>query len=131
MNMLMKINEFKIENIYFNESIKNTVLTDCNFIKILYSNEHFLMNSLYFIININKNNYNNIINNIIEIEKNILNLYNKNIKHKYSLKEKILLTNNFEKIDNFNINYIIKISGIWKNDYLMGITFKIINQPSV
>ena len=128
MNMLMKINEFKIENILFNDSIKNTVLKDSNFIKILYSNQFFLMNSLYFNIKINKNNYFSIINDIINIEKNILNLFNQNIDHKYNLKEKLInIINYFEKTKYNNIEYIIKISGIWKNEYNMGITFKIIN----
>jgi hypothetical protein len=86
MNIILDTKNFDIENVQLLDK-KNNIITEGNFIKIIYSNSHFTMSGvyLYFPIQLNniKNNigyfnYNenkNTIDKIIEIETSILNIY--------------------------------------------------------
>jgi len=140
MNIVLHMNEFSLKNIFFNESIKNTVINDSSFIRILYSNKDFTLNGIYikidFIKTINSNkfleNSNNltILKYIENIEKYILNSYNKNKKHSYKIHEQIAYLSS--KICNScsnkgKISYIFKVSGIWETNTLIGITYKFID----
>ena len=62
MNLVLPIKEISISNIFFNESVKNTVVDDSNFIRIIYSNQDVVLNSLYIKIDIyeryNQSQYN-------------------------------------------------------------------------
>ena len=99
MNIVINMNEFSLKNIFFNEAIKNTVINDSSFIRILYSNKDFTLNGIYikvdFIKSINYNkffeNSNNltIIKYIENLETYILNSYNKNKQHNYKIHEHI------------------------------------------
>ena len=134
------MNEFSLKNIFFNEAIKNTVINDSSFIRILYSNKDFTLNGIYikvdFIKSINYNkffeNSNNltIIKYIENLETYILNSYNKNKQHIYKIHEHITYLSS--KICNSSSNksifsYIFKISGIWETNTLIGITYKFID----
>tara|TARA_B100001093_G_scaffold519067_1_gene606295 strand:- start:3245 stop:3649 length:405 start_codon:yes stop_codon:yes gene_type:complete len=132
MNLVININEPIFNNIYFNDPIKNTVMNDSNFIRILYSNSYFVLNGIYIKINLIKNNEefnNNIIISIDKLERHILNLYNNKKNHLLKLKEQINYfidkLNNSKNIN--NISYMLKISGIWETDLSIGITFKFIS----
>ena len=129
MNLVININEPLINNIYFNDPIKNTVMNDSYFIRILYSNSYFILNGIYFKIELikdNTENNNTIIDSISKIEKYILDLYNSNKNHFYNTKDQI--TYFIDKLNNTknckNTFYILKISGIWETDLSIGITFK-------
>ena len=132
MNLVININEPIFNNIYFNDPIKNTVMNDSNFIRILYSNSYFVLNGIYIKINLIKKNEefnNNIIISIDKLERHILNLYNNKKNHLLKLKEQINYfidkLNNSKNIN--NISYMLKISGIWETDLSIGITFKFIS----
>ena len=74
MNLILEYQTFNKKNIFFQEPVKNTVMDDSNFVRIIYSNKDFILNGIYIKINVNKNTLqkNNFINyeNII-IEDNI------------------------------------------------------------
>lgn len=146
MNVLLNFKENKLNknNVYFSNAIKNTVLDENSlFVKILYSDENIILNGVYFYLDIQLNDvnvYNNkkiymynleknktIINNIIDVERFILNKYDPNIKHTYSLKE--LFSKGFLKVYSDKVNnksIYVKISGIWKkDDNEIGLTYKI------
>ena len=127
MNLCLEIDKFRLYEIYFHESIKNTVLLNSNFIRILNCNEIFTMNGIYFIFNLdNENVINNQIDKLINIEKEILNYYNKNTIHKQKIREQLIFY--LKKIKNSEIKkFIIKISGIWENSNYIGITNKFID----
>ncbi len=140
MNIVINMNEFSLKNIFFNEAIKNTVINDSSFIRILYSNKEFTLNGIYikldFIKTINYNkffeNSNNltIIKYIENLETYILNSYNKNKEHNYKIHEQITYLSS--KICNSSSNksifsYIFKISGIWETNTVIGITYKFID----
>ena len=158
MNICESINNFDINNIYYLDPIKNTVIENSNFIRILYSNNLFTLNGLYLyiplnkvnlIINNNKTKYNiniddnfDIINFLKNLESNILkNSIIKNIIPYYILIEQ--LSNGYLKIvnnsnDNSNTSklyeefrFILKISGIWESNIEYGLTYKILDINNV
>ena len=153
MNIVIKTDDFSIENIFFLERKKNVII-DGSFSKIIYSDNLFIMNGLFFEFPLQLSNETsqNIFNKqsvyfnshlqknllcitkISEIENSILNYYKKtNGSHK---RNSLLLTNQlyngFFKIykDNSSASnhgtkkYILKISGLWENQNEIGITYK-------
>jgi len=137
--------QFDINNIYFCDPIKNNVVNEGIFIRLIYSTDFFVTNGinlflpLYDVVvekfynkykcTFNLINNKNIIENIIQIEENILkniNIKNKIIKK--SIYEQLRIGNIkifSENIDKTNIYlFILKISGIWETDTHIGVTFK-------
>ena len=119
MNLVINSEDLSFKNLFFNDSIKNNVMTDSSFIRILYSNNSFMLNGIYIKITIVKNNnslhnieniYTNntkIISYIDEIEKYILNKYNNKKLHSYKIKEQLQyliykITNNQNQNQNQN-----------------------------
>ena len=133
MNLVITPDNLLFNNIFFNEAIKNTVMSDSSFIRILYSNKDFILNGIYIKINIIKESHHNVSSNskiitfLEELEKYILNMYNDNKLYSYKIKEQITylihkLTGNTHN----NIIYILKISGIWETQTTIGLTYKFI-----
>lgn len=150
MNLILQTKDFDLTNIFFSDK-KTNMIMDGVFTKIIFSSKSIIMHGLYFDFPIknalinklqNKNILQlNIVNNreflkkFIDIEEKILNYYNhyynckKNII--YNLKNQINLGSlKYYSSPNNNIysnhSLYIKISGIWENNYEIGITFKII-----
>ena len=145
MNLILEYQTFNEKNIFFLEPVKNTVINDSNFIRIIYSNKDFILNGVYIKVNINKDilqkqksvieenkllNENEAVFYFIEkLEKYILNKYKSKNTKNYKIKEQIIYLIN--KINNCNNNrnifsYILKISGLWETDSEIGITYKFI-----
>lgn len=150
MNIIIEKDDFNKDCIFFQNSVKNIIMQDSNFTRIIYSNSLFCLNSIIFVIKIN----------ILHIEK-YFNKYkynfdckNENTKReieKISIIEKNILDRiSFPgKIPNYKINqqlsygnikfytdelqneeekYIyIKLSGIWESENEYGISFKFFN----
>ena len=125
MNIIISINNIKDRNIYFHDPIKNTVINNSEFIRIFYTDKFIISNGLQIKVNTNLNK--DIKQKLLNIEENILNLYNSSCKH--FLKLEHLINYNISKYlhtatsNNF---FIIKISGIWENNIGIGIASKII-----
>jgi hypothetical protein len=144
MNLVKSINQYNEDNIYFCEPIKNNVMNEGKFIRILYSTHNLVLNGIYLLVHINditcdkyynkyKCNFNtlhnkDIIDNIKTIEENIL----KKIEIKKIPQLKI-----YEQLKNGNIklfnevnksfcSFILKISGIWETQFNYGLTYKFI-----
>jgi hypothetical protein len=146
MILVKDIEQYDSNYIHFSNSIKNNMMKNGNFIKILYFTPLFKLNAIYLKINItnylNKNNIyrnNYIFNpyshvNLIEKIKNIeieilskIEIIDKIPEYDLSLKMtsgniKIMTDIIEEKFDNF----IIKISGIWENENNYGLNYKFI-----
>jgi len=148
MNLIIPLKKYSSINIFFSEIIKNNIHEDNYFIKPLYSNNEFILNTLFLnftlftittekyfnnktiIFNINVNS--NIISELINIENEILKKVNINNKiPTYKLKQQIESgtlkfydQNNTFGTNNNNENIIIKISGIWVNSIEYGIKYK-------
>lgn len=150
MNFAIGINEYDINNLFFNEQNKNNI--DTNFIRFIYSSNLYSLNGVSLIFEIqnlkheklfhNKYKYifnihENIelINFIKNMEYNIISQFSSHSFHinKYS---QLKLTEQFNKgelkiLKNENNNtitsfFILKISGIWSSNDSFGLTYKIL-----
>lgn len=101
MNIAKKLDQYNENYIYFCEPIKNNIMNEGTFIRILYSSPLFVLNGVYLLFNLNDviiekyynkykcvfniNNHKEIIENIKIIEDSILkksNIKNKIVQHK-------------------------------------------------
>ena len=144
MNLFKKIQQYDEDNIFFCEPIKNNIMAEGNFIKILYSTFNVTFNGVYLLIQLNdviidkqynKNkcifNVNNnieIIEKIKVIEENILKkvlINNKNPQFKIYEQ---LINGSIKSFCNINTklnnSFILKISGIWETQTNYGLTYK-------
>ena len=147
-NMLLtfNINDIYDSYIILCDPIKNTVIENSKFIRIIYSDKLVTTNGIYIIIPFQDiridNNFNNkykcsfdieknkqLLKQINDIEKLILNkvVLSKNKAKTYKLSENIYNGNIkvFNETDNIS-NIILKISGIWEDNYSYGLTYKFI-----
>jgi hypothetical protein len=149
MNLAVPIENFDLNIVYYLEPIRNTVIDNSYFIRVLYSNGLFILNGIYLVINFNNiyidhHTYNNkmkysfvpetnidILNTIKNIEGNLLkkvNIKNKNLSTKISDQ----LNSGFIKIciernDVLTNKFILKISGVWESEEEYGLTYKFLN----
>ena len=147
MNIVKTIEQYDENNIYFCEAIKNNIMNEGFFMRILYSTYQFVMNGIYLYINLNdvtiekfynkyKCNFNinlnkELINKIKVIEENILKkIIINNKTPQYKIYEqlkighiKVFCENNNGKITS---QFILKISGIWETTTNYGLTYKFI-----
>lgn len=144
MNLVKSINQYNEDNIYFCEPIKNNVMNEGKFIRILYSTHNLVLNGIYLLVHINditcdkyynkyKCNFNtlhnkDIIDNIKTIEENILRKIE--IKKIPQLKIYEQLRNGniklFNEVNKSFCSFILKISGIWETQFNYGLTYKFI-----
>lgn len=132
-------NTINLNNIYFGEGIKNTVIENGKFIRLIYSTHDMVLNGIYVHVpfNINKSSCNKYYfkfadneeykSHFINIEKFILDKHNVNKKKYYKLTEQ--LNQNSIKLFNYVESYnkiILKISGLWEDETGYGLTYKFI-----
>ncbi len=143
------INQYNDNNLYFCDAIKNNIMADSQFIRIIYSTENFILNGISILlefkdINICKYynkfrisfcpNINNILmDKMIDIEHSILQKINiKNKQPSFKVAEQLmnhnikLFLDNDENMDVSKMLIIIKISGIWETESQYGVTYKFI-----
>ena len=148
MNVVLDIDDFKLENVFFQDSVKNTVMDNSNFIRTLYSTNLFTLNGIFLKTKINTsyvekyfNKYKcifdkelnrTVIDKMLLIEKSILQKVEiKNKNAAYRIEDQLsggnikLFTDNLEK--SLENQYIFKISGIWETETDYGVTYKFMN----
>ncbi len=145
MNLVKKIEQYDENNIFFCEPIKNNIMLEGNFIRILYSTYNVTLNGIYLLIELNDiisekyynknkcsfnvNSHKELIEKIKVIEENLLK--------KIEIKNKIPQCKIYEQLTNGNIkffcdnnnnkttnSFILKISGIWETQINYGLTYK-------
>ena len=144
MNISLNKEDFSIDNVYFYEPIKNSIIENSSFIRVIYSNELMAINGIYIKIDfdnvtkindfskqkitININDNLKIINYIKSIEIEILEKINIERKKKiYKINEQLMTGYIKHLIDNKYANcFILKISGIWESENEYGLTFNFI-----
>ena len=145
MNLVKKIEQYDDKNVFFCEPIKNNVMNEGNFIRILYSNENLTLNGIYIQLSFNDLvcekyynkykcsfnivNHKDLIENIKNIEENILKKYKTNKILSAKIYEQ--LKSGYIKLFNdigtkSNCSFILKISGIWETQHNYGLTYKFI-----
>ena len=107
MNIVQKINEFSTNDIILCEPIKNTIMDNSNFIRILISNKDIIINGIYLYFKIKARNY---------YDKTPT--YNSFDKHKYK-KMLFLIANNdnseiIEKLKTIEKEILLKINNVHK-----------------
>lgn len=146
MNIVKRLDQYDNNNIFFCDPIKNNIMNDGNFIRILYSNNYFVLNGIYLLITLTDitcekyyNKYKCSFN--VNIHKEIienLKIMEEELLKKVDLKGKLPQYKIFEQIRNGNIklfndvgnkpicSFILKISGIWETHSSYGLTYKFI-----
>ena len=156
MNIVKTIEQYNDDYVYFCDPIKNNIMNDGNFIRILYSTPIFILNGIYLSISINQltiekyyNKYKchfdtstsyhkQLINKLQKIEDSILSQIS--IKHKvrqYKLHEQLVdgnirffLETDLNEKCIMNGMFILKISGVWENENHYGLTYKFVKIKS-
>ena len=124
-NLIINLENVSTNNIFFYEQVKNTILDNSYFIRIIFSNKDLILNGIYILINLN-NSINDNCKIIEELEKNILFKYKSDKIQNKKIKDNFLYLLN----KNNNNKYIVlKISGIWETLNNIGLTFKYISLP--
>ena len=146
MNIVKTLEQYNEDSVYFCDPIKNNIMTEGNFIRILYSTPIFILNGVYISININQltiekyfNKYKcsfdikthiNVIDRVRVIEDGILRKINIRGKTpQYKIYDQIrngnikIFSDNIEKNNN---TFLLKIAGIWETEYHYGLTYKFI-----
>ena len=154
MNIVKTLDKYDDNYVYFFDPIKNNIISDGSFIRILYSTPLFTLNGIYLLIvlneiniekyynkykcNFNVNTHHLLIEKIQQIEEKLLEKYiygNKILYSKipqYKIYEQIkngnikIFCENIKKNNNNNNLFILKISGIWETDISYGLTYKFI-----
>jgi len=145
MYLVNTIEQYNSNNLFFCEPIKNNIMTEGKFIRILYSNDHITLNGVYILIDLydilcekyynkykcifNIINHKEIIDSLKLIEEEILKKYETNKIPSYKIYEQI--KTGYIKIfsditNNKNYSFILKISGIWETYSNYGLTYKFI-----
>jgi hypothetical protein len=147
MYVVLELDDLNINNVFYLEKVKNTVMDNSDFLRIIYSNELFTLNGIFIKFKLNLktieksfnkykclfdvNQHSDILLKISTIEKNIM--YKQLFANKmpvYRISEQL---NNgylkiFNEIDSTSDTYefILKIHGIWENEFEYGLTYKFI-----
>jgi hypothetical protein len=146
MNIVKNIYQYNEDYVYFCEPIKNNIMNNGNFIRIIYSTSFFILNGIYISIQINytsvdkyynkfkcsfdANQYKELIEKLKIIEKGLLK--KSGILGKipqYKIYEQLknsnikVFSDSFDKIGN---TFLLKIAGIWETETEYGLTYKFI-----
>ena len=146
MNIVTTLDQYDNNFVYFSEPIKNNIMNDGYFLRILYSTPLFILNGIYISININHitiekyynkfkcsfdtHLYKDLIEQLYIVEDNIIKKIN--IKSKipqYKIHDQLknghikIFSENIDKNNNL---FLLKIAGIWETDMFYGLTYKFI-----
>jgi hypothetical protein len=143
MNLVKTIDQYDNKYVIFCEPIKNNVMNDGNFIRILYSNDIMSLNGIYLYINLhditcekyynkfkcsfNISNYKELIEKLKFLEEDILKKYRSIKTPSYKIYDQ--LKSGYIKIfsdigNKSSCSFILKISGIWETANNYGLTYK-------
>lgn len=148
MYIVINLCDFQYTNVFFKKAVKNKVIDNSIFYRIIYSDSIMCTTGLFIKIPITiqllerfHNNYKctftvqdneNTINELEKIEHKILDLVNiKKKKVKYGILNQLrcgtmkFYTNHLG--NHISGQYIIKISGVWETEKNYGVTYKILH----
>jgi hypothetical protein len=144
MNIVKTIDQYKDDNVYFCDPIKNNIMADGRFIRILYSTSVMILNGIYLFVPINEcscdkyyNKYRCMFNtNTHQLLIEQLKTIEENILKKIVVTNKIAQLKINEQFTNGNIkvfedicnktecSFVLKISGVWETQCNYGLTYK-------
>jgi hypothetical protein len=144
MNIIKNIEQYNEDNVYFLEPIKNNIMNNGNFIRIIYSTSLFVLNGIYININLNYISVDKYYNkykcsfDVLQYKELIEKLRNieEGLIKKISILGKIPQFKIYEQFKNGNIKvfsdtsdkigntFLLKIAGIWETETEYGLTYK-------
>ena len=144
MIIVKNINQYNEDNVYFLDPIKNNIMNNGNFIRIIYSTSLFILNGIYINLNLNYTSVDKYYNkykcsfDIFQCKELIekLRLIEEGLIKKASILEKIPQFKIYEQLKNGNIKvfsetsdkigntFLLKIAGIWETQTEYGLTYK-------
>jgi len=149
MLLVKNLNQYNDNHVIFCDPIKNNIMNEGNFIRILYSTNDITFNGIYLLINLkdiycekyynkykcifNMNIHKELIESIKTIEENLLQklkntYYNKCPEFKIYEQLKNGFIKIFQEIQNNSYSsFILKISGVWETSSNYGLTYKFIS----
>jgi len=150
MNIIKRLDQYDGNNIFFCEPIKNNIMNEGNFIRIIYSTNNVILNGIYLLLTLNdiicekyynkfKCSFNTIIHkeiidNIKVIEEQILEKYKiKNKTPQFKIYDQLKIGNIkiFNEIENKSTGtFVLKIAGIWETANNYGLTYKFVKAIS-
>jgi hypothetical protein len=146
MNIVKNIDQYNQDHVYFLEPIKNNIIDNGRFIRIIYSTSLFSLNGIYITLNINNmsiekyynkhkclfdiNQYSSLIEKVRIFEEGLIN--------KIGITGKIPRFKIYEQFKNGNIkvfsngqthntignHFLLKITGVWETTTEYGLTYK-------
>ena len=130
--LVLNIGQIEIENILFLESKKNIILKNSKFTKIIYSDVHMILNSLYVEVG-ERIKIEERSGNVFYLENRILCHYNechniqknKTFSFIHGLK---MYMNEINTSTSTSTSTILKISGVWETETNIGLTFKFLSE---
>lgn len=147
MNLVKTIDQYNDNNLIFCDPIKNNIMNDGNFIRILYSSDIMTLNGIYLLVKLNDIscekyynkfkcsfnilNHKELIENLKKIEEDLLKKYKTNKTPLYKIYDQV--KSGYIKIfsdattTKNSCPFILKISGIWETQHNYGLTYKFIN----
>ncbi len=151
MNIVKTIDQYDENYVFFCDPIKNNVMNEGSFIRIIYSTPNVVLNGVYILITLNDIScekyyskyrcgfnalaHKELIDNLKIIEDGLLkkvNILQKIPQNKINEQLKNGNLKVFSEITNkTTCSFILKISGIWETQYNYGLTYKFIkvNNP--
>jgi uncharacterized protein (DUF2252 family) len=153
MNLVKTIDQYDDTNVFFCEPIKNNIMNEGNFIRIIYSNSLFVLNGMNLLVPLNNivvekyynkykcsfqvGNNKEIIDVLKTIEENLLKKVQiKNKMPQYKIQEQMkngyikLFLENPEYMNSGQTFFMLKISGIWETENHYGLTYKFLQTVS-
>jgi hypothetical protein len=143
MILIKKLEQYEDHYVHLCDPIKNNIISDGNFFRIIYSTHDVTLNGIYLLIELknvicekhynkykysfNVNAHNDVIENIKKIEESLLNKIKFNKNPCFKIYEQF--TNGNIKLftehpSNKNMRVVLKMSGIWENEFNYGLTYK-------
>lgn len=140
---ILDINSILYNNIFFNKSVKNNILSNGYFTKINYSDNIIIMSGLYIKFHLESTQYENhfskikcnfsitknddLIKKIRDLEISIIEKFSIPKIPQFTLYEQFknghIKLYNLKNLKNY---FLLRISGIWENETHYGLTYKII-----
>ena len=123
MILIENIESYNRQFLFLLPPVKNNLIVNSTFTRIIYSPPMIAFNGLYLSIPFFETVQSNIVQKIHEIENDILSVYSCSSNKKKNLQIKQLI---LYKISNITDKVILKISGIWESETAFGLAYKLI-----
>lgn len=146
MNLVKTLDQYKNNCIFLCEPIKNNIMNEGNFIRILYSTENVTFNGIHLLLPFTNITYEKYYNkykcnfdiNLYKVMLERIKVIEEDILKKYDIKNKIQQFKIYDQLKNGNIKifgeplftneslFVLKISGIWETNTNYGLTYKFV-----